>query len=97
MYNEQEEILREQIYDVIRYECEIDKKDSLPDILLNYGQYAIRGEYADNLTYQYIPQTLSIAQSSVFATQEGQSPLLLIYSNEQKIPDHLLPPNNIQI
>lgn len=63
MYNEQEEILREQIYDVIRYECEIDKKDSLPDILLNYGQYAIRGEYADNLTYQYIPQTLSIAQS----------------------------------
>lgn len=66
MYNEQEEILREQIYDVIRCCCNMKKSKFSPDILINYGKDELCGEAADDLTFEHIPDTLGIPQSYDF-------------------------------
>lgn len=66
MYNKQEEILREQIYDVIRYCCNMKKSNFSPNILINYGADELCGEAADDLTFEHIPDTLGIPQSYDF-------------------------------
>lgn len=66
MYNEQEEILREQIYDVIRCCCNMKKSKFSPDILINYGADELCGEAADDLTFEHIPDILGIPNAYDF-------------------------------
>lgn len=66
MYNKQKEILREQIYDVIRCCCNMKKSNFSPNILINYGADELCGEAADDLTFVHIPDTLGIPQSYNF-------------------------------